>query len=119
MRHREWRFRVTDILDAISRIQRYTSGLTYEQFCLDRRTVDAVVRNFEVIGEAARHIPPEVEARHPQVPWHQMRSMRNELIHDYPGVELAIVWDAVQTDLPPLVPVLQALLESEDPQAPS
>ena len=114
MRPRHWRFRLEDILEAIAWIQRYTWGLTYEQLCLDRRTVDAVVRNFEVIGEAARHIPPEVEARQPQVPWHQMRSMRNELIHDYPGVELAIVWDAVQTDLPPLVPLLQAVLDTED-----
>jgi uncharacterized protein with HEPN domain len=86
--------------------------LTYDQFCLDRRTVDAVVRNFEVIGEAARHIPPRVEARHLQVPWHQMRTMRNELIHNYPGVDTAIVWDAVQTDLPPLVTLL-AVLEDE------
>ncbi len=111
---RQWRFRVEDILSAIGRIQHYISGMTYEQFCADQRTIDAVLRNFEVIGEAARHIPSAVEARHPNVPWRQMRAMRNGLIHDYPEVELAMVWDAVQQDLAPLIPLLQSLLQSGD-----
>jgi uncharacterized protein with HEPN domain len=70
VRHREWRFRLEDILESVGWIQRYTAGLTYDEFRLDRRTVDAAIRNFQVIGEAARHVPPEVEARYPQVPWH-------------------------------------------------
>lgn len=57
MLHRDWRFRIEDILEAISRIQSYTAGLTYEEFCQEQRTIDAVVRNFEIMGEAARHIP--------------------------------------------------------------
>jgi uncharacterized protein with HEPN domain len=115
VRHREWRFRLEDILEAVGWIQRYTSGLTYAEFSLDRRTVDAVIRNFQVIGEAARHVPPEVEGRHPQVPWHQMRAMRNELLHVYFGVDLTIVWDTIHHHLPPLVPLLQAVLEAEGP----
>ena len=111
---REWKFRIEDILECIGRIQRYTSGLTYEEFRLDQRTVDAVIRNFEIMGEAARHVSTEVETRHPQGPWHEMRVMRNELIHGYFGVNLSIVWDTIQHDLPPLVPLLQAILDSED-----
>lgn len=67
------------------------------------------------MGEAARHVPPEVEARNPQVPWHQMGAMRNELVHGYFGVNLPIVWDAIHNDLPPLAPLLQAVLEREGP----
>ena len=107
MQRREWRFRINDILEAIGRIQEYTSGISYEEFCRDRRTVDAVTRNFEIIGEAARYVPPEIEDHYPQVPWRQSRAMRNELIHAYFGVDLAIIWDSIQQDLPPLVPLLQ------------
>ena len=114
MRRREWRFRIEDILECIARIQRYISGLSYDEFSQDQRTVDAVIRNFEVMGEAARHVPSEVEAHHHQVPWHQMRAIRNELVHGYFGVNLAVVWDAIHSDLPPLVPLLQAVLEAED-----
>ena len=113
MRPREWRFRIEDILESIGRIQRYTAGLAYEEFCLDQRTVDAVIRNFEIMGEAARHVPQEIESTYPDVPWHQSRAMRNELIHGYFGVNLAIVWDTIQHDLPPLVPLLRQVLAQE------
>ena len=72
-----------------------------------------MIRNFEIMGEAARHVPPEVEAHHPQVPWHQMRAMRNELVHGYFGVNLAIAWDAIHNDLAPIVPLLVAVLRQE------
>jgi uncharacterized protein with HEPN domain len=117
VRPREWRFRIEDVLAAVQKIQEYTSRLDYEGSVRDSRTVDAVIRNLEIIGEAVRHVPPEVEARHPQVPWRKMREMRNILIHQYFGVSLRIIWGTIQNNLPPLVPVLQALLESEDPQA--
>ncbi len=113
MRRREWRFRIHDILEAIGRIQQYTSGMSYEEFCLDQRTVDAVTRNFEIIGEAAGHVPPEIESLYPQMPWRQSRAMRNELIHAYFGVDVTILWDSIQQDLPPLVPLLLQILEEE------
>lgn len=74
---RDWRLRIEDILEAIHKTQRYVSGLSFDEFCADDKVVDAVVRNLEVIGEAARHIPPEIESRHPGVPWGEMRGMRN------------------------------------------
>ena len=114
MRRREWRFRIHDILEAIGRIEQYTARMSYEEFCLDQRTIDAVIRNFEVIGEAARYVPPEIDSQYPQVPWRQSRAMRNELIHAYFGVDLAIIWDSIQQDLPPLVSLLQQVLEQEE-----
>jgi uncharacterized protein with HEPN domain len=113
MPSRLWRFRLQDILEAIARIQSYTRGLTFDQFQLDRKTIDAVERNFILIGEAARHVPDGVTARYPAVPWRNMRDMRNVVVHGYWGVDLERVWDAIQEDLPPLVPLLRQVLEQE------
>ena len=72
-----------------------------------------MIRNFEIIGEAARYVPLHIETDYPQVPWRQTRAMRNELIHGYFSIDLAIIWDSIQQDLPPLVPMLQQVLEQE------
>ena len=101
------------MLEAIGRIERYTTGMSYEEFCFDQRTIDTVTLNFEIIGEAARYVPVEIESHYPQVPWRQSRAMRNELIHAYFGVDLAIIWDSIQQDLPPLALLLQQVLEQE------
>lgn len=79
-------------------------------FAQDQRTVDAVIRNLEIIGEAARHIPPEVQAKFPNLPWEEMRAMRNLLIHEYFGVDLWIIWQTTQEDLPSLVQQIQHAL---------
>jgi uncharacterized protein with HEPN domain len=110
---REWQLRVEDILEAIARIERYTSHLTFETFVASELVIDAVVRNFIVIGEAARHIPPEIEARHPQLPWSRMRGMRNVVVHAYFGVDASILWETIQHDLPPLAPALRAMAQQE------
>ncbi len=111
MAPRDWKLRVEDVLDAIARIQRYTAGMTGDEFLSSEMVQDAVIHNFTVIGEAARHVPAEVESRHPDVPWTRMRGMRNLVVHEYSGVDLRIVWDTSQVDLPPLVPLLQNILE--------
>ena len=113
-RRRQWKFRLRHIIDAVNKIDQYTEGMTFEQFRSDSKTVDAVVRNLEVIGEASRHIPAWVEEVHPEVPWADMRAMRNVLTHEYERVDLSVVWDTLQSNLPPLVPLLQAILEAED-----
>jgi uncharacterized protein with HEPN domain len=77
----DWRVRIDEMLEAIDKIGRYTAGFTFDTFIADEKTVDAVVRNFEIIGEAARHVPSEIVARYPQVPWSMMRGMRNLAIH--------------------------------------
>lgn len=106
--------RVQDILDAIAKIQQYTAGMNYDVFRADEKTVDAVVRNFQVMGEAARHIPAELEERWPQIPWADMRDMCNVVIHEYFGVSRVILWQTIIENLPPLPPLLlEALSESQ------
>jgi uncharacterized protein with HEPN domain/predicted nucleotidyltransferase len=113
MPRRAWTGRVEDILDAAAAIADYTEGMTFDTFTADRRTVDAVVRNVGIIGEAARHVPEDIRQRYPAVPWAKMYDMRNVVVHDYPGVDLTIVWEVVRNYLPPLVPVLREILERE------
>lgn len=97
---RDWRLRVEDILDAIARIERYVEGLGFEQFQSDQKTVDAVVRNLEVIGEAVRHLSAAHESLPSRVPWTDVAGMRNILIHEYFGVDLSIIWQTITGDLP-------------------
>lgn len=99
---RDWRLRVEDILDAIARIERYVAGINSEQFKADQKTVDAVVRNLEIIGEAVRHLAAEEQNLPAAVPWTDIAGMRNILIHEYFGVDLNIIWQTVTVDLPAL-----------------
>jgi len=111
MPSRDWRLRIADILDAIATIREFTAGMDYDAFVRDRKTVDAVLRNFTIIGEAARHVPDEVTVAHPEIPWQDMRDMRNVIMHAYFGVNLLIVWDTIQSNLPPLAEPLEELLQ--------
>jgi len=111
MHSRQWRLRLEDIVEAISRIERHVAGMDYQAFQADDKTVDAVLRNLLVIGEAARHVPEETARQHPDLPWRKMRELRNILIHEYFGVSLVIVWQTIKDDLPPLVPLLRRILE--------
>ena len=107
---RQWRARVEDILDAIARIQRYTEGMDSSAFTKDQKTIDAVVRNLEIIGEASRHVPDEVRNRYPTLPWSEMRAMRNLLSHAYFLVDVGILWKTVREDLDPIAPSLRQIL---------
>ncbi len=111
MSPRDWRLRVQDILDAIAVIQGYTAGMDYPVFTHDRRTVDAVLRNIAVIGEAASRVPEAIQAISPEIPWADMRDMRNVVVHEYFGVNRQILWDTVTTGLQPLVSQLRSLLD--------
>lgn len=108
---REWRLRVEDILEAIARIERYVDGLTFEQFQADQKTVDAVVRNLEIIGEAVRHLSTDQEGLPAGVPWVDIAGMRNILIHEYFGVDLSIMWQTITVDLASLRSHLDRLLD--------
>jgi uncharacterized protein with HEPN domain len=107
---REWRLRVEDILEAIARIQQYVEGLTFEQFQADQKTVDAVVRNLEIIGEAVRHLSANQQGLPGETPWADIAGMRNILIHEYFGVDLTIIWHTIAEDLPKLKVQVQGLL---------
>ncbi|HEX2187890.1 MAG TPA: DUF86 domain-containing protein [Longimicrobiaceae bacterium] len=110
---RDLALRIADILDSIGRIERYTAGMTFDAFEADEKTTDAVLWNFQVIGEAARHVPAEVSARFPGIPWAEMCGMRNVIVHQYFGVDLEIVWQTIRDRLPPLVAALHRLLDEE------
>ena len=112
LRFRDWRFRVRDILAAVRAIARYTEGMTFEEFAADARTVDAVVRNLMTIGESTRWIPEPIKDAHHGVPWRTLRGVRNVVVHEYFGVDSEILWETVRTDLPPLAPKLEAILQS-------
>lgn len=87
--------------------------MDFETFKDDDRTIDAVIRNFEVIGETGRYIPEEIKARYPDIPWKEMIGMRNIMIHGYFGVNITILWQTILEDLQPLVPKLNEMLERE------
>lgn len=107
---RDARIRIEDMLAAVQRIRSYTAGLAFETFCADQKTIDAVLRNFEVIGESARHVDEGTAAMAPAVPWIDIRDMRNVLIHEYFGVDLQTVWKTITDDVPTLETQLTALL---------
>ena len=109
---RDWRLRVEDILGAIANIENYIAGLSVEEFRADQKTVDAVVRNLEVIGEATRHLIANQEGLPTDISWSDIAGMRNILIHEYFGVDLAIIWQTVTKDLPALQAQLHLLLQS-------
>lgn len=111
MPYRDWLFRLSDILDAIHAVQEYTADMSFDDFVADRKTVDAVIRNLIVIGEAASHIPDQVCHATPEIPWQDMQAMRNFVVHEYFGVSDNVLWDTLKVDLPPLVPLLKELME--------
>lgn len=88
-----------DVRLALARIERYTGGMRREQFLADEKTIDAVVRNLEIIGEAVRWLPDDFKLRHVDVPWGQIAGMRNRIVHDYFGLDLEIIWQVLQTSL--------------------
>lgn len=113
---RLWLFRIKHILDAIDRIRVYTRDLDLESFSANSMIVDAVIRNFQVIGEAARLIPDNIQSSHRDIPWRDMQRMRHVLVHDYDQVDHEKVWITIQEDLPPLIEQLKKLVSSEKDQ---
>ena len=110
---RQWRFRLYHMIEAVVRIQNFVDGMALEEFLADVRTSDAVLRNLEIIGEAARLVPEHITAQYHEVPWADMRAMRNIVAHEYDRVNLRIIWNSTQEDMPPLVRLLQQELEQE------
>ena len=119
MSHRLWKYRIKDILESVKKIQMYVEQMEFEDFQRDEKTIDAVIRNFIVIGEAARHIPDDISAKYPNIPWRVMGDMRNFAVHEYWGVELRTIWKTIRDDLPPLLPNLNQVIDSEKDEAES
>jgi len=101
-----------DILEAAKLAIDYIGDKTREEFFGDLQCQDAVIRRLEIIGEAARRISEETQAAYPDLPWSDMVGMRNIMIHEYDDVDLVIVWETVNNDLPPLIDALEKRLQS-------
>lgn len=93
---------LNDILFAIQKINQYTLNLDYDSFCQNPMAVDAVIRNFEIIGEAANKVPKDIQERFVRVEWKEIIGMRNILIHDYFEIDLEAVWDTIKQNIPEL-----------------
>jgi uncharacterized protein with HEPN domain len=96
---RDYKVYLEDILDAIHKIRVYTGDISFSTFTADSKTFDAVVRNLEIIGEAARGVPELIRSKHPEVDWKRITGLRNILIHEYFGVDAEIIWDIAQSKL--------------------
>ena len=105
---------LADLHEAVRRIVAYTAELSYEQFLSDLKTQDAVIRNLQVMGEAAKKLSPVVRRAHPGIPWKQMAGMRDRIVHEYFGVNYDIVWTVARDELPSLLPQIVAILGSEE-----
>ncbi|MCP5103715.1 MAG: DUF86 domain-containing protein [bacterium] len=101
---------IHDILNSMNEVEEFTWDMEYEVFSSDRKTINAVIRSLEVMGEAAAKIPPDIRDKYPDIPWKRMVGMRNKLIHDYFGVDLEIVWTVCKKEIPPLQPFVMGLL---------
>jgi len=104
---------LVDILESARIAIDYVSGKSWDQFEADLQCQDAVLRRIEIIGEAARHISPQTRRKHSQIPWREMTTLRNLVIHQYDVVDINQVWDTVQSRLPSLVEELSKILPSE------
>ncbi|MCX6842072.1 MAG: DUF86 domain-containing protein [candidate division WOR-3 bacterium] len=111
---RDLRLCLKDILAAMDSIEAFVSGMTLDDLVGDDKTASAVLRKFEVIGEAAKNVPDDVRNAYPDIPWREMAGMRDRLIHFYFGVDYRLVWTAIRERLPVLKPALRGVLRSLD-----
>jgi uncharacterized protein with HEPN domain len=96
---KDYKIYLEDIVECIGKVHNYTAGYILIDFCNDAKTIDAVIRNLEIIGEAARRLPENIRIKYPDVEWHKIISLRNVLIHEYPGIDLETIWDIIENKL--------------------
>ena len=109
MSKREPSLLIEDIIESANKILEYTHDLSFEEFTNDSKTIDAVIRNFEIIGEAANRLPEDFKNNHSNIDWHRIRGFRNRIVHDYFGVDYSIVWEIKEMFLPNLISSLKTI----------
>ncbi len=109
---REWHFYLEDMIGFAEKVLCYTEGFNLQSFIDSGLNYDATVRNLELIGEAATHIPDNIRQNNPQIPWRLIIATRNRLIHGYLGIDNDTLWSIIQTDIPALSPLLQQLKQN-------
>ena len=114
MKPRDYRDYLRDILVAVNDVESFVQGLTYDEFIKDRKTLNAVVRSIEIIGEASKNIPEAVKVKYKELPWKQMAGMRDKLIHAYFGMDTETVWKATQTNIPQLKGLIQKVINEQE-----
>jgi uncharacterized protein with HEPN domain len=103
-----------DILESMNRIDTYILGVNYDSFLNNQMLIDAVIRNLEIIGEAARNLPDELKNKYPELPWRNMIGLRNILIHQYFGVDESIIWEVITVDLSDARPNLMKVIQEQE-----
>ena len=109
---RDWRLYLEDILDSCAKIKTYTSEMSKDNLLRDHKTYDAVVRNLEIIGEAAKNVPESVREKMPSLEWRRIAGMRDILAHAYFGIDDDILWDVIQNKVPELEKTVSLYLHS-------
>lgn len=108
---RDYKLYLDDILEAIKRIERYVKAKPPTGSKKDTLVIDGVVRNLEIIGEAAKNIPGEIKGKYPEIEWKKIAGLRDILVHEYFGVDLDVVWDIIRNKLPPLKKQVAGILK--------
>lgn len=108
---RNYRLYLRDIVEAMEVIEKFVEGMELDEFKQDDRTSSAVIRKFEVIGEATKGVPVEIRRKYPQIPWKEMAGMRDRLIHFYFGIDYNLVWRAIRHRIPQIKPIIRKIVE--------
>jgi uncharacterized protein with HEPN domain len=102
---------IQDVIEAMAKCEGFIEGLTFEEFIRDDKTVFAVIRAIEVIGEAVKNIPDDIKSKYVEIPWKNIAGMRDKLIHGYFGTDLVRVWNTAKEEMPPLKPFFEKMIK--------